>query len=252
MHIIKVRNDRELSDIASDFLLEEIKRNPKVVLGLATGSTPKGTYRKLIEKIKKEQLDVSQLTTINLDEYVGLSADHPSSYHAYMKEHLFEPLGLSPSQTHIPKGDAPDLEAETKRFERLIETFGGIDFQLLGIGENGHIGFNEPGTPFDSRTQVVQLKPSTIEVNSRFFANKEEMPRRALTLGIATIMESRRILLLACGERKQPAMKRLIEGPVHEQFPASVLKKHPHFTLIADEAALSGVTVGEQLLEKKM
>ncbi|MDA3130882.1 glucosamine-6-phosphate deaminase [Aliibacillus thermotolerans] len=245
MHIIKVKNDRELSDKASDFLLEEIKRNPKAVLGLATGSTPEGTYRELIKKIKKEKLDVSQLTTINLDEYVGLSEDHPSSYHAYMNHHLFKPLGLTKEQTHIPKGDAPDLEAETKRFERIIQECGGIDFQLLGIGENGHIGFNEPGTSFDSRTQVVDLKPSTIEVNSRFFDNKEEMPRRALTLGIASIMESRRILLLASGERKQPAMKRLIEGPVDEQFPASVLKNHPHFTLIADEAALSGVLIDE-------
>ncbi|SDI00293.1 glucosamine-6-phosphate deaminase [Alteribacillus bidgolensis] len=245
MEIVRVTNYEEMSEYAAELLFRKVQTQPNVVLGLATGGTPEGTYEAFIEKAKRNDLDLSQITTFNLDEYEGLASDHPNSYHAYMKEHLFHPLDLKSEQTHLPKGNAADLEAEAKSYEQLIEDYGGIDLQLLGIGENGHIGFNEPGTPHHSRTHIVELKESTREANARYFENKSEVPKRAITMGIASIMDSRCILLLASGERKKQAMKNLLEGDINETFPASILRSHPYVTIIADEEALSAVSERE-------
>nr|WP_240376879.1 glucosamine-6-phosphate deaminase [Bacillus piscicola] len=241
MKVIEVDGKETLGELSSEMLAELVEKKPDAVLGLATGSTPEDTYKKLIKKINTRKLDTSRLTTINLDEYEGLSPDHPMSYHAFMKEHLYQPLGLSEAQTHLPKGDAPDLYEEAERYERLIQECGGIDLQLLGIGENGHIGFNEPGTPFTTRTHVVDLTANTREVNARFFDRLEDVPHRAITMGITSIMEARKVVLLANGDRKKDAMTRLIAGAINEEAPASILKKHPDFTIIADKAALAGI-----------
>ncbi|MGY4688716.1 glucosamine-6-phosphate deaminase [Salibacterium sp. K-3] len=243
MEVIAVKNEQEMSEKAASLIAAQITANPDIVLGLATGGTPEGTYREWIHHAAG--LPLSRLQTFNLDEYAGLSPDHPNSYHRYMEEKLFRPLELRTGQTHLPKGDADDLQEEARRYEQNIQESGGINLQLLGIGENGHIGFNEPGTSFDSRTHIVELKPSTREANARFFEKKEEVPQRAVTMGIATIMESRRILLLASGIRKKEAVAALLHGEKSEDFPASVLQDHPYVTIIADEAALSGVSLNQ-------
>ncbi|MFD2705792.1 glucosamine-6-phosphate deaminase [Salibacterium lacus] len=247
MEVIAVKDDQEMSEKAASLIGAEIKDRPGIVLGLATGGTPEGTYREWINQAGS--LPLSQLQTFNLDEYAGLSPDHPNSYHRYMKERLFQPLQLRPGQTHLPRGDAKDLQEEARRYEKQIQQSGGIDLQLLGIGENGHIGFNEPGSSFHSRTHVVELKPSTREANARFFESEEDVPHQAVTMGIATIMESRRILLLASGSRKKEALTALLEGKQTENFPASVLQNHPYVTIIADESALSGVSTHKSVSE---
>ncbi|WP_051302001.1 glucosamine-6-phosphate deaminase [Salibacterium aidingense] len=240
MRVIPVNNYQEMSDLAAELFIQEIKNDPEVVLGLATGGTPEATYRSLIQK--SQDLDLSRIHTFNLDEYEGLSPSHPNSYHRYMAERLFEPLQLKASQTHLPRGDAADLENEAERYEQLIQEKGGVDVQLLGIGENGHIGFNEPGTSFTSRTHIVDLNPSTREANARYFEKKENVPNRAITMGIASIMDSRRIILLASGERKKQAMAKLLNEEKTQDFPASILQDHPYVTIIADEPALSAVS----------
>ncbi|SFO93427.1 glucosamine-6-phosphate deaminase [Salibacterium halotolerans] len=247
MEVIAVKNEQEMSEKAASIIAAQITDNPDIVLGLATGGTPEGTYREWIRNAAG--LPLSRLQTFNLDEYAGLSPNHPNSYHRYMEEKLFRPLELRSGQTHLPKGDADDLQAEARRYEQDIQEGGGIDLQLLGIGENGHIGFNEPGTSFDSRTHIVKLKPSTREANARFFDDKEEVPYHAVTMGIQTIMESRHILLLASGTRKQEAVTNLLEGKINEDFPASVLQNHPYVTIIADEAALSGISFNKWISE---
>ncbi|MFB4163818.1 glucosamine-6-phosphate deaminase [Alteribacillus sp. JSM 102045] len=245
MEIIRVNNYEEMSEKGAELLVREVRNHPEIVLGLATGGTPEGTYKIFIEKAKAASLDLSHITTFNLDEYEGLTPEHPNSYHAYMKEHLFSPLQLKEAQIHLPKGNAADLEAEAERYEQLIQEHGSIDLQLLGIGENGHIGFNEPGTPLDSRTHIVELKESTRKANARYFERKSHVPKRGVTMGIASIMDSLRIVLLASGERKKQAMKTLLEGKISETFPASILKRHPYVTIIADEKALSDVSENE-------
>ncbi|RSL32198.1 glucosamine-6-phosphate deaminase [Salibacterium salarium] len=242
MRVIQVKDYQEMSDVAADFLAGQIFHKPHSVLGLATGGTPEGTYKSFIQKARHKELPLSELTTFNLDEYEGLSPEHPNSYHMYMNEHLFQPLELSSTQTYLPKGDAENVEKEARRYEQMIQDHGGIDLQLLGIGENGHIGFNEPGTSFTSRTHVEHLKPTTREANARYFEKKEDVPERAITMGIATIMDSRSIILLASGDRKKQAVKKLVEEVRKEEFPASSLKIHPYVTIIADEAALSAVS----------
>ncbi|SDH26814.1 glucosamine-6-phosphate deaminase [Alteribacillus persepolensis] len=242
MDVIRVQNEQEMSEKAASLLFQQIQQKPHTVLGLATGGTPKGTYRVFVQKAEKENIDLSHVTTFNLDEYVGLLPSDTHSYHYYMDEHFFQPLRLDKEQTYLPRGDAPDIEQETKRYEQLITQHGGMDVQLLGIGENGHIGFNEPGTSFSSRTHVVDLNESTRQANARYFESLQAVPKQAVTMGIATIMGSRQIVLLASGERKQEAMKRLLEGDIDESFPASILKKHPYVTIIADKKALSLVS----------
>jgi len=209
------------------------------VLGLATGSTPEGLYQRIIEKYEQKEISFQNAMTFNLDEYVGLAKDDPNSYYHYMNEKLFKHIDIPKEHIHIPNGTADDLEKECNDYEQLILAQNHIDLQLLGLGVNGHIGFNEPGTPFSSRTSVVDLVESTINANARFFDSIDDVPTQAISMGIKTIMESQEIILLASGESKAEAIAKLINGEVSEEFPASILKNHKRVTVIADEAALA-------------
>ncbi|MFS0636483.1 glucosamine-6-phosphate deaminase [Mesobacillus foraminis] len=241
MNIKIVKDYQEMSRRAAEYISEKVQRFPSIKLGLATGGTPEGTYKKLIEDHRNSRTSYRDVTTFNLDEYIGLSGNHPNSYRFYMKDHLFDHINIVPANTHIPKGDAGDSEEECERYEKLLAENGGIDLQILGIGKNGHIGFNEPGTSFQSKTHVVPLTSSTREANARYFNSMEEVPSHAITMGIGTIMKSREILLLVSGEAKKDAFTKLMNSEPDERFPASVLLRHPNVTIIADEAAASGL-----------
>lgn len=243
MRIIQANDYDHLSELAANYLIDKIQTNPAIVLGLATGGTPLGTYKRLIKDHELYGTSYKNVTTYNLDEYVGFLPENPNSYHAFMYDNLFEKVDISTENVHLPNGSAVDLVEECKDYEARIEGAGGIDVQLLGMGSNGHIGFNEPGTSFQSTTQIVELAPSTREANARFFGDIREVPNQAITMGIATIMKSKEILLLVSGESKNEAMRKLVEGEVDESFPASVLNNHSHVTIIADKKALSGVTM---------
>ena len=243
MRIIEAHDYEHMSELAAKYLIDKIHTNPSMVLGLATGGTPKGTYKHLIQDHQQNHTTYKKITTYNLDEYVGFSADNPNSYHAFMYEKLFGEIDIPSANIHLPNGTALDLSDECKTYEESIKESGGIDVQLLGMGSNGHIGFNEPGTSFEATTQIVQLAQSTREANSRFFHDINEVPHEAITMGIATIMKSKEILLLVAGKAKNEAMRKLVEGEVDESFPASVLNNHSHVTIIADKKALSGVKV---------
>lgn len=237
MEIIKVKDYDAMSDAACSIVVDRLNSLEKPVLGLATGSTPEGLYKRMTEKYKQGALSLKNVTSFNLDEYVGIERTDPNSYYYFMKTKLFDHVDIPLENTHVPNGVAPDLKQECETYEEAIKRAGGIDLQLLGIGANDHIGFNEPGTPFTSKTHVVDLEQSTIEANSRFFDSIEDVPTQAITMGIDTIMSSKEILLIISGEAKAEALANLLNGDVTEEIPASVLKKHPNFTLIADEAA---------------
>lgn len=239
MKIVKVKDYEEMSQYAADYLIKRINEIDRPVLGLATGSTPEGMYEKLIQANKEGKISFKNITTFNLDEYVGLSEEDPNSYHFFMKDKLLDHVDIQEGNYHIPDGNKEDLEKECQEYEKLIQEAGRIDVQILGVGINGHIGFNEPGTSFTSRTHIVELSESTRQANSRFFNSIDDVPTKAITMGIETIMESKDIILLVSGEQKAETLARLLEGEVSEDFPVSVLKKHNHVTLIADEAALS-------------
>jgi glucosamine-6-phosphate deaminase len=241
MKIIEVKNYQEMSLAAAQYIINMLKNTPKLTLGLATGGTPQGVYQNLIEDYKKNGTSYAQVTSFNLDEYIGLSKDDPNSYYTYMYENLFKHINISLQQTNIPSGMNANLQSECEEYENKIQQYGGIDLQLLGIGSNGHIGFNEPGTSFQSKTHVVDLTQSTREANARYFTSIEEVPTQAITMGIQSIFKSKEILLLASGKAKQDAMVKLLNGDVTESFPASILKQHPNATIIADEEALLGV-----------
>jgi glucosamine-6-phosphate deaminase len=238
MEFIKVNDYQAMSERACSIMIETINRIKNPVLGLATGSTPEGLYQKIIEKFNEGMVSFQDVTTLNLDEYVGLEREDVNSYYRYMKEKLFDHVDIKLERVHLPNGAATDLEGECQRYERQIQQAGKIDLQILGMGINGHIGFNEPGTPFSSRTHVVELAASTREANSRFFPTLDDVPTQALTMGIATIMESKEILLLVSGEQKAEAIARLAEGDISEDFPASILRNHPNVTVIVDEGAM--------------
>ncbi|MCM3767277.1 glucosamine-6-phosphate deaminase [Neobacillus niacini] len=239
MKLIEVKDYAEMSQKAAAYIIEKVRQNPRMNLGLATGGTPIGTYQALIKDHQKNGTTYQNITTFNLDEYIGLSGSHPNSYRYFMNENLFSQIDIEKANTHIPHGDADDLAAECARYEQLISGHGGIDLQILGIGSNGHIGFNEPGTSFDSTTHIVDLASSTIEANARFFERIEDVPTKAITMGISSIMKSKEILLLVSGESKKQALDQLLNGEITEHFPASVLKKHPNVTIIADKIAVS-------------
>ncbi|HLQ71077.1 MAG TPA: glucosamine-6-phosphate deaminase [Bacillota bacterium] len=241
MKRIKTKDYDEMSKRACRKVIEAIERSDQPVLGLATGSTPEGLYDCLIEAYKKGHVHFGNVTTFNLDEYIGLSPDDENSYHYYMNEKFFKHVGLPTSQTNVPKGNTGDNKRACEDYEALIRDAGYVDLQILGIGENGHIAFNEPGTPFESRTQVVDLTESTKNANARFFDSIEDVPTKAITMGLKSIMESKEIVLLASGVKKADAMAKLIHGDVSEAFPASILRNHPNVTIIADEDALSKV-----------
>jgi glucosamine-6-phosphate deaminase len=209
------------------------------VLGLATGATPQGTYRELIRLHREEGLDFSHVTTFNLDEYVGLDPTHPQSYRFFMQRSLFDHINIHPSRVHVPDGRALDFDFFCKQYEERIRAAGGIDLQLLGVGRDGHIAFNEPGSSLGSRTRLKTLTGETIRDNARFFGSEERVPRLAITMGVGTILEAQHCLLLALGEGKAEAVRKTIEGPVTCQVTASALQLHRDVTVIADEAAAS-------------
>ena len=236
MKIIITKDYEELSAKAAEILLEVVRQNPRAVLGLATGTTPLGLYARMIADHRENGTDYSQIRTVNLDEYKGLPKTHGQSYAYFMRKNLFEGLGITPGQTNIEDGTAKDAKQECARYDALLEALP-RDIQLLGLGSNGHIAFNEPGTPFGSGTHVVALAESTVRDNARLFKDISEVPRKAFTMGIKQIMQAKKILLLASGANKAEAVYKMVKGRVTEQVPASVLQLHPDCTLIADEAA---------------
>ncbi|NMA60476.1 MAG: glucosamine-6-phosphate deaminase [Firmicutes bacterium] len=238
MNVVVVNNFDRMSEEVAKIMQTQISRKPESVLGLATGSSPLCVYR-LLGEYHERGLDFSQLTTFNLDEYVGLAPDHPQSYRYYMEENLFSKVNVNKAKTFVPNGVAEDLEEECRRYEDLIKQAGGIDLQILGIGTNAHIGFNEPGTEFGTITQVVDLAPSTIADNSRFFDSPEEVPTQAISMGIKSIMKAKNIVLMANGGSKADAIAAAVKGPVTTKVPASVLQLHPSVTFVVDQAAAS-------------
>ncbi len=239
MRIYKTGNYREMSRQAANIISAQIILKPDCVLGLATGSTPIGTYDQLVEWYHKGDLNFSEVRTVNLDEYKGLDRENDQSYYYFMHQHLFDRVNIKPENVHIPNGMASSDEEECERYELLIRQLGGIDLQLLGLGHNGHIGFNEPCDTFAKTTHLVNLQPSTIQANQRFFASADLVPRQAYTMGIGTILQAKKILIAVSGKDKAEIVRRAFFGPVTASVPASILQLHPDVTLVADEEALS-------------
>lgn len=231
--------------LVARIIAEEIRSHPKTVLGLATGGTMEQVYRHLVRLHREEGLDFADCMTFNLDEYVGLSPDDPRSYHAYMRAHLFGHVNIQMENTNLPRGDARDLTAECRRYEESISRAGGIDLQLLGIGKSGHVGFNEPLSALKSRTREKALSPTTVKQNAAYFGGEDKVPRRALTMGVGTILDARRCVLLAIGAAKAEIIARAVEGPITSMVTASALQLHPRCTVVVDEEAAS------QLQEKE-
>lgn len=239
MKLIRVENYEEMSSYAARLVEQQILNNNRSVLGLATGSTPLGLYGELIRGVHERNISYQDIQTISLDEYCGLSADHPNSYRYFMNDKLFQHIDIPLENTHIPDGTAVSVEAECQRYEALIDEIGPPDLQILGLGTNGHIGFNEPGTPETSVTHCVELEQSTRTSNARFFSDLDSVPTHAITMGIQSILKSEEILVLASGKKKAPAVRRLLAGTVSEDFPASYLWQHNRVTLIVDKEAYS-------------
>ena len=241
MNIIKVKNYKELSMQAAGIVAAQISRKKNTVLGLPTGQTPLGMYQELIKRFRKGEIDFSQVITFNLDEYYGLSPEHPQSYNYYMWQTFFNNINIKKENVFIPDGVTKDVQKECRYYESLIEKKGGIDLQFLGIGDNGHIGFNEPAIALNSNTHLVNLSQATIEANSRFFNDIEDVPRKALTMGMGTIMKAKQIILLASGMKKAPAIAKTIKGKVSTEVPASLLQLHRDVTIIVDKDAAGDV-----------
>ena len=240
MRICQVEDYAAMSRIAADMIAAQIMEKPDCVLGLATGSTPVGAYVLLAERQRKGEVSFASVRSVNLDEYCGLAPEHVQSYRYFMQKNLFGLVNIRPENTNVPNGLAPDPVSECARYDRLIDDLGGIDLQLLGIGNNGHIGFNEPGPAFIPETHLVDLAESTVDANARFFASRDEVPRQALTMGIRAIMQARRVLVIVSGEAKAEAVKKAFSpGPVVPGVPASILRLHRDVVLVADRAALS-------------
>ena len=239
MRLICAKDYRDVSRKAANIIAAQIQLKPNCVLGLATGSSPVGTYKELISKYESGDLDFSQVRAINLDEYVGLSKTHEQSYAYFMRANLFDHVNIQQENCHIPNGMNPDAAGECARYDAVIASFGGADLQLLGLGPNGHVGFNEPSDAFVKNTNKVRLTDATINANARFFAKREEVPEYAYTMGIGGIMMARRVLLVVNGKAKAQAVKDCFFGKICPQAPGSILQLHPDFTLVADEEALS-------------
>lgn len=239
MRIISTKDYQDMSRKAANIISAQIILKPDSVLGLATGSSPIGTYKQLVDWYKKGDLDFSQIKTVNLDEYKGLTRDNDQSYYYFMNEHLFKYVNIDLANTNIPNGTEPDAEKECSRYNNVISSIGGIDLQLLGLGNNGHIGFNEPCGEFEKVTHCVTLTQSTIDANARFFATIEDVPKFAYTMGIGNIMSARKILVVVNGEAKAQILKDVVSGSITPGVPASVLQLHNDVTIVADEAALS-------------
>ena len=240
MKIIRAKDYQDMSRKAANIISAQVIMKPNCVLGLATGGTPVGTYAQLVDWYNKGDLDFSEVTTVNLDEYRGLPKEHPQSYWYFMNENLFSKVNIDPAKTNLPDGTNLDTAVECARYNGIIHKLGGIDLQLLGIGPNGHIGFNEPGQAFELETHCIDLAPTTIEANKRFFDGNEALvPKQAYTMGIKTIMQARKVLVVANGKAKAQAVKDAVTGPVTPACPGSILQLHPDCILVADEEALS-------------
>lgn len=238
--MVEVLTDYQLvSDRAAGIIADQIRATPRGVIGFATGGTPIGAYDRLVALHRTQGLDFSTLTTFNLDEYVGLSPDHPQSYHSFMWQHLFGHVNIRASHAHILSGLAHDVDHACTEWEHRIEASGGIDLQILGIGSNGHIAFNEPGSSLTSRTRVVELAERTVQDNARFFDRPDKVPRTAVTMGIGTILEARCLLLMATGDHKAHAVAAALEGPITPDVPASALQRHTNVHVLLDSAAAS-------------
>ena len=243
MKIYKAKDYKDMSRKAANIISAQVIMKPNCVLGLATGSTPIGTYDQLVEWYNKGDLDFSEVTTVNLDEYKGLPRTNDQSYYYFMHQHLFDRVNIDPERTNVPNGMEPDAEKECGRYEELIRSLGGVDLQLLGLGHNGHIGFNEPGEAFEKETHCVDLTESTIEANKRFSASADDVPKQAYTMGIKTIMQAKKILIVVNGENKADIVERAFFGPVTPEVPASILQLHNDVTLVGDEAALAKIGI---------
>lgn len=239
MKIIRAKDYKDMSRKAANIISAQVILKPDCVLGLATGSSPIGTYEQLVEWYQKGDLDFSQVTTVNLDEYKGLDRNNDQSYYYFMHEHLFSHVNIDLGKTHLPDGTEPDADKACSEYDKVIASVGGVDLQLLGLGRNGHIGFNEPATAFEKGTHCVQLTESTIEANKRFFASADDVPRYAYTMGIGNIMAARSILVVVSGADKAEAVKNCCFGPITPAVQGSILQLHPNVTIVADEAALS-------------
>lgn len=238
MEMIKVTDYDEMSQQCAEVVFNKIISSERLVLGLPTGGTPEKMYDYLAEKINDNKVDLSHVYTVNLDEYVGLDGSHVASYRHYMDTVFFNKVSIPKENTNVPNGLAEDLNQEASRYDQLIEDMGGIDLMVMGIGRNGHIAFNEPGTSFDVGTHVTELTQDTIEANSRYFSSYEEVPKKALTMGLSTMMKTKSIILLASGAGKKNAVDKMLNGEITEEVPASILQQHDNVTVIADEEAI--------------
>ena len=239
MRIISAKDYESMSRQAANIIAAQVTLKPDCVLGLATGGTPVGTYKELIAKYNAGELDFSRVKSVNLDEYVGLDVSSDQSYVYFMRDNLFNHVNIDLANTNVPCGVSADPDAESQRYDELIRSYGGIDLQLLGLGPNGHIGFNEPDDHFPVGTHKVSLTEATIQANKRFFEKEEDVPRFAITMGIGAIMQAKRVLMVVNGKGKAEIVKKAFFGPVTPEVPASILQLHPDFTLVADEDALS-------------
>lgn len=239
MNILIVKDYNEMSRKAANIVVSQITLKPDSVIGLATGDTPKKMYEEIVELYNNGDVDFAQVKTFNLDEYYGLRKENPESYYYYMMENLFNHVNINKENINIPNGMAENIERECEEYEKRIEKAGGIDLQVLGIGRNGHIGFNEPDLKFEGKTHLVKLDEDTIKANSRFFDSIEEVPKLAISMGIKTIMHARKIILLASGKEKSEAIYKAVNGKITPELPASVLQLHPDVTLIVDKEAAS-------------
>ena len=237
--IVRARDYTDMSRKAANIISAQVILKPNCVLGLATGDSPIGTYDQLIDWYKKGDVDFSEVSTYNLDEYFGIADDDPQSYHYFMNKHFFDHINIDPKNVHVPAGSNTDVDEVCASFDKMVADAGFCDLQLLGIGRNGHIGFNEPDDVFSKGTHCVNLTESTIEANSRLFEREEDVPRRAYTMGVQTIMNARSILVVANGEKKAQAVRDMCFGPVTPQCPASILQLHTNCVVVADEAALA-------------
>jgi len=237
MNIHRFQNTQELNEAGAGIIVGLVQLQPRAVLGLATGGTPVGIYEELVKTYQKGRISFKSVTSFNLDEYVGLPDGHPESYRSYMKNHLFDHVDLPAEQAHIPDGNAADLTAECRNYDRLLEDAKQIDLQILGLGHNGHIGFNEPDHALVSGTHLVELKPATREANARFFASPDEVPTHALTMGVGMILKAKTILLVVRGADKAEIVHQALTGPITTELPASLLQTHPHLVVLLDAEA---------------
>jgi len=239
MVLYQVKDYKDMSRKAANIISAQVIMKPNAVLGLATGSTPVGAYEQLVEWYNKGDIDFSQVTSVNLDEYKGLSGDNDQSYRYFMNTNLFDHVNIDKTRTYVPNGLEEDSDKACADYNEIIRSVGGIDIQLLGIGGNGHIGFNEPGEAFEKETHCVDLTESTIKANARFFESMDEVPKQAYTMGIKSIMAAKKILLVATGSAKADALYKSLYGPITPNVPASILQLHQDVTVVADEDALS-------------